>query len=353
VLRALQVPLGLPSPLNPTWFIAVRSLVVKERIDVVIVRDLQVALATIAAGHSAGTPVVLDLAENWPGQLRQWRREEGWTLQNLLLRHPAGSSAVERLAVQHADHIIVVVDEMKERLTRELGADAARVSVVMNTPLDVHAACDHLPVKRSGPLSLVYMGEIHISRGLLLALQAMALARAQGVEARLRVIGQGKPQQERRIRSMRDQIGLTAEVEFLGWMPHDVALCVAAESDIGICPAPSGEHLDTTISNKMFEYMMLGLPVLCSDVKPQKRLMEQTGAGLLFRAGSADDMGRAIRQFTDPALRAACSAAGKKAIAARYRWDFDASVLEAVLVSRSSRLAVPGPGDARAGERTR
>lgn len=346
----LQLALGLPSPLNPAWFLAARSLVLREGIEVVVVRDLHVALAVIAAGHLVGVPVVIDLAENWPSLLQQWWREEGPTLQNLLFRHPSGSRVLERLAVRRADHVIVVVDEMRDRLIRELGVDAARASIVMNTP----RRWDGEPrARQGGPLSLVYVGEVHAGRGLRLALQAVRCTRARGIQVRLRIIGQGKPQQERHLRAMRDRAGLAAEVEFLGWMPHDAALRVAATSDIGLCPSPSCEHYDTTITNKMFEYMMIGLPVLCSDVRPQKRLIEETGAGLVFRAGCAEDMCRAISQFTDPALREICAVAGKKAVADRYHWGFDAEVLEGVLTSVSYRRTTAGAGDADAGRTAR
>jgi glycosyltransferase involved in cell wall biosynthesis len=243
----LQVAVSLPSPCNPVWFFAMRYLLGRQRFDVMIVRDLQVALAAIAAGRLAGVPVVLDLAENWPALLREWRHHEGWTLQNLLLRHPSPAGVIERLSIRHADHVIVVVEEMRDRLANELHVSPARISVVMNTP----TYRSYVQREKEGDrLVLVYLGEVHASRGLELAIRALALVLRRSGQARLRIIGRGKPAQERRLRDLAEKLGILKEVQFVEWMPQQEALRVAAEADIGLCPFPASALNDTTISTK-------------------------------------------------------------------------------------------------------
>ncbi len=335
----LQIAVGLPSPLNPLWFYATRALLARRRFDLLVVRDLHVAPAGIAAARAAGVPVVLDLAENWPSLLREWRKREGWNLQNVLLRHPAGSRIIERLAVARADHVLVVVQEMKERLVTSLGVAPERVSVVMNTPrLLPHELLPAKPrAQRRDSLLLVYLGEVHQGRGLDTALHAVARARAGGLPVHLWIIGRGKPQQQRRLRRLAAQLGIEGAVEFLGWMPQGQAFEVAAAADVGICPFPPSELNDTTISNKMFEYMNLGLPVACADVRPARRIMEETGAGVVFAAGSVEAMAAAITRMADPATRAACGAAGRRAAEKRYNWEMDGAVMEEALLAAALR----------------
>ncbi len=176
-IRPLQTVLGLPSPLNPTWLLAARTRLLRERPDVVVVRDLHVALAATAAAHAVGVPVVLDLAENWPSILREWRKQERWSLQNLLFRHPAGSRVIERIAVHRADHVVVVVDEMKVRLVRDLGVPPSRVTVVTNTP---RRRSLRAPIGTAPEYTLVYFGMVHRDHGLETAILAVAAARAEG-----------------------------------------------------------------------------------------------------------------------------------------------------------------------------
>lgn len=336
-LGPAQLAVGLPSPVNPVWFFAIKGLLASQPCDVVLVRDLQVALAAVAAARAAGLPLVLDLAENWPSLLAEWRRQEGWSLQNLLFRHPRASRVVERMAVARADHILVVVEEMRERLVRELGADPERVAVVMNTPKQ---GLGRRAPRADARLLLVYCGTLHLDHGLDVALQGVARARAAGLPVGLRLIGRGKPKQEAGLRALAHRLGVESAVEFTGWRPQGEALALAGEGDVGLCPLGRYEENETTISNKLFEYMSLGLPVLCSDVRPQRRIVEETGAGLVFAAGSPEAMADAIPQFLDPGRRAAWGAAGRRAVETCYHWDRDGAALERVLEGVAARRRV-------------
>lgn len=344
-LRLAQEAANLPSHLNPRWYLSVRRLFRQTRFDVVIVRDLHVALAVLAAGHFARVPVFVDLAENWPSLLQQWRRHEGLSVQNLLLRHPTLSAVIERLAVKRAYAVFVVAEEMRDRLVSELAVDRARIGVVMNTPYLSSLPC---AVAEKNGLLLVYSGDIHVARGLDTALHALAMARCRVPGIRLRVVGRGKPQQEHGLRSLSQELGIENSVEFTGWRPYADSLRLASSAHVGLCPLPACSHHHTTVANKVFEYMGMGLPVLCSDVRPQRRIVEETGAGLLFAAGSAESLAETMIQFTDSSLRAVCGAAGLRAVRQRYNWEVDAAVMEHALL-KACRATV-GNQENRAGE---
>jgi glycosyltransferase involved in cell wall biosynthesis len=78
--------------------------------------------------------------------------------------------------------------------------------------------------------------------------------------------------------------------------------------------------------------MALGLPVLASDARPMLRVLQETRAGVTFRAGDAADFARgAASLLDDPARRRAMAECGRKAAAETYNWDRDADrLLEAV-----------------------
>ena len=59
---------------------------------------------------------------------------------------------------------------------------------------------------------------------------------------------------------------------------------------MGISPLFSNIHHDTTYANKLFQYMSLGLPVLCSDVEAQKNLLSTYKVGLVFESESSKDL---------------------------------------------------------------
>jgi len=117
-------------------------------------------------------------------------------------------------------------------------------------------------------------------------------------------------------------------VRFLGYVNRETALATAVrEADIGVLPNHSNEAWNTTIPNKLFDYMAEALPVLSSSVAPFARIVRETHAGEVFEAGNARSLADAIRRLSDPDRRAACGAAGRRAVLERYHWERDTDVL--------------------------
>jgi glycosyltransferase involved in cell wall biosynthesis len=101
-------------------------------------------------------------------------------------------------------------------------------------------------------------------------------------------------------------------------------------------PHQKCESWDTTIPNKLFDYMAAGLPVVSSNADPCERILAQTGAGVVFRSNDADDLAAALSRMFDPTTRASLGAAGQRAIREQYNWERDASTfLDVVETTRT------------------
>jgi glycosyltransferase involved in cell wall biosynthesis len=87
---------------------------------------------------------------------------------------------------------------------------------------------------------------------------------------------------------------------------------------------------DTTVPNKLFDYMAGGLPVAVSSAKPLKRIVTETGCGVTFRSGDASSCASALAELSSPAKWQYCSTAGVKAVASKYNWSMDAERLRRV-----------------------
>jgi glycosyltransferase involved in cell wall biosynthesis len=247
-----------------------------------------------------------------------------------LLRNATAAAAVERWVLARIDHVLVVVEESRDRL-RGLGVEDDRVTVVSNTPslsrLEELAAREH---DTSDSLELIYLGLLEAPRGIGVMLDALALCRQAGVSARLTVLGDGRerPVFEARAR----ELGLDERsVRFLGRIPYPDAVQLLQRADVGVIPHVASEHWNTTIPNKLFDYMAGGLAVLTSDAKPAARVVRQTGAGVVFRDNDASDCANAIGKLADAGFRAQCGQNGRTSVATLYNWDCDsARMLEAV-----------------------
>jgi glycosyltransferase involved in cell wall biosynthesis len=280
---------------------------------------------------------MLDMAENYPAMMRALWETGRNTMLDYAVRNPAITRLVERKCVRGVDHILVVVEESADRI-ETLGVSHCKLSVVSNTPplsrltvfpRKVPAARDRLEV--------VYIGNVEVVRGLLESVDAIAQLGAEGMRIRLRIIGDGRDivliRQRCESHHMRKE-----DVEFLGRVDHDEALRLVAEADIGLVPHRKSESWDTTIPNKLFDYMAVGLPVVSSDAVPCARVVVETDSGRVFSSGDARSMATTIRQVASPSARLQMGAAGRAAIAARYNWEHDTAVLlDAVTRTKNAR----------------
>jgi glycosyltransferase involved in cell wall biosynthesis len=343
--RHLDDALGFPAFFNPRWRGLLDRTVCAVDADVIIVRDVPLCPTALTAGRRYRIPVVLDMAENYPAMMRAiWETGRHRPI-DTIVRNPSLVQRVERWCVDRVDHIVVVVEESAARVER-LGVPPSRITVVSNTPLIERAqravpAAERRPARDDGGLDIVYMGNIEVTRGLLESIEATGRLRAQGHRVRLRLIGKGRD--DAFVRAHAASLGLGSDaVEFLGFIPsHHEALSVMESADVGLMPHRKSESWDTTIPNKLFDYMAAGLPVVSSNAIPCERILAETGAGVVFQSGETKSLGDALLKMFDPRHRSTLGAAGQRAITIKYNWERDAQLFVRVVEDEASRSAQP------------
>lgn len=326
-LPAFRVPggswLSFPAFLNPIWLRHVRRIGLRHRVDVVIVRDLPLAPAAVLASRGKW-PVVMDMAENYPAMMADiWTDGRAKPL-DVLLRNPRIVSAVERRTLPQLDRIITVVEESSERVVR-LGVPEDRVSVVSNTP-SVNSVVALSPRTPGSPIRIVYLGLMEEHRGVGDLLDAARQLASAGVEFVLDMVGDGRDYLSFRGRA--EELGLSApRVVFHGRLPHRDAIDVLRRGHVGVVPHHARESWNTTIPNKLFDYMAAGLAVVSSDAAPAARVINETGAGLVFRSGESRDLAEKLTQLLDVQTWERCRRLGREAVLSRYNWESDTRVL--------------------------
>lgn len=319
-----------PAFFNPRWRHLIERTALATAARAIVVRDLPLAPTAILVGRSLRIPVVLDMAENYPAMMRSlWetgtQRPLDW-----VVRNPALVAAVERWTLRHIDHVLVVVEESGARLNA-LGLPASRITVVGNTPW-ARRLRDVPPRVHAdrGPLRLGYLGLLERPRGIETLLRALARLRDAGEPVECTIVGDGMDRW--RFEALADALQLTAPVvRFTGRLPHAEALAAVADADIGLVPHLAVEAWNTTIPNKLFDYMAAGLPVVTSNARPAARIVEETGAGLVYDDTDDAGLAAAIRALRPAAERQRLGDAGRAAIASRYHFEQDAQRLHDAL----------------------
>ena len=312
-----------PAFFNPRWLRAITRTARDARADVILCRDLPLAVPAILAGRDLGLPVVLDLAENYPAMLRS--RWEAGRMRPLdaVVRNPALARLVERWVLPRVDRVLVVVEEAGARLVAA-GLPPERVTVVSNTPpLERLVACPP-PAARpaDAPLHLVYLGLMEESRGVRVLLDAAALLARDAMPFRLTLYGDGRELPD--FRAYARKLGLrTSQADFRGHVPNAEALAALPRADVGVIPHFADESWHTTVPNKLFDYMAAGLAVVTSDARPAARIVHEAGAGLVYRHPDAADLARAIAALADGGRRLAFARQGRSAVRETYHWERD------------------------------
>lgn len=345
--RNIDAALQFPAFFNPRWIRLIRKIGQQHSIDLILVRDLPLALTAISAGRSLGVPVVLDMAENYPAMIRDLWSTGTTRFGDCLIRNTRAVAWVEQRVISQVDHILVVVEESRERLI-DIGVPAGCITVVCNTP-ERERLKDSVPIwelsercSRNGfsfyddyssdstdELRLVYIGLMEEARGVAQVIDALAILKDQGFYAKLDLIGDGRSISN--FRKKAKSLGLESDVIFHGFIPYQEALKMVALADVGIIPHFANESWETTIPNKLFDYMSLGLPVVSSDVTPVKRVLNNTGAGVTFRDRNPADLAMILTGLFNVELRYMMGKSGRTAISECYNWEIEMSRMIPVL----------------------
>jgi glycosyltransferase involved in cell wall biosynthesis len=343
--RALNRAVNFPYFFNPFWIWGIWSTARTTSAECIVVADLPLALTAVWVGKALGIPVYYDMVEPYPEALRS-----NWTFDRLsgldhLVRNPRIAELVERRVVRKADFVFVVSEESRQRAIR-IGAIADRVVIVGNTPENTEQLAASYPVPAvlepwSDRVLVIFTGILVGDRGLPTAIEAIKLLESVVPDVFFAIVGDGpeRPRLERFIQ----ELGVGNRVALLGWQKHADLPAFISNAQIGLLPFYDCEHIRITLANKLFDYAGAGLPVVASDVPPMRRILEEIGAGLLARPGSAEDLAEKIAQLArDPGLRMTFGRCGREAVRTRYNWSVDEKRFLAAISAIHSPHAIPG-----------
>jgi glycosyltransferase involved in cell wall biosynthesis len=172
------------------------------------------------------------------------------------------------------------------------------------------------------PNTLVCTGYIREYRCFWEIAQALELLPAE-LDCRLRMFGAfSPPGLFERAR------GLEAwgRMELIPWQRHSVVVRELFSAKVGMCLLHRlPNHGEPTRSNKLFEFMAAGLPVIASDMPGWRELVSGLGCGLVVDPRDPQAIANAIEQLlADPVEAEAMGMRGQAAVREKYNWEREA-----------------------------
>ena len=321
-----------PMPGNPYWAIWLAGEARRLRLDWLMSKELRLGLSTYWAARAAKSKFWIDLCENYPAWVRIERGD-----QLLMPVYAALAAVLEKRCAPVADLVSVVTESNRRRLT-QLGVSKTRVAVVSNTPyFQPMPRRNGLAERRE--LNLVYAGMLSRIRrlGLERLFRALEQIGPKRESFRLHIAGDGS--EAGRLRALSESLGLADCVQFHGRVPEFSSLFVRC--DVGVIPYVLTEWAETTIANKLFDYMACGLPVWTTSMRPCTEIIDSVGCGWVSD-DSVDGMAAVLKQLlcTSQEERQAKGERGRQAVLSSYNWNTDGRRMLDALASGASRCEV-------------
>lgn len=312
----------LPS-LRRKVFVELETHDLKHRIFAVHVFDLPWSVFAERISKALNARFVIDFKEPWPALHDILKPSSTMEAIIRLVRSSASVRERERSISQRADHIFVVVEENRERLQGFVPGN--KVSVVSNTK-EFDGLPRNLALNDSKPLNVLYHGTIQDFRGLRTVSRAVATGKLKDFQ--FTALGFVAGSAEKKWMSEFIAAHKIPNFTLIDWSNDiDYVKSLLAASDIFMIPHERNELTEFTIPNKLFEYFGSGKPVICSDVRPLKRVVEGTGSGVVFAAGDPDDFVEKLLSMKPAEVRKHMAKNAIVAAQNEYNWERDARTL--------------------------
>lgn len=286
---------------------------VRSRPDVIHAHDVNVLSTAWIAAKLARVPLVYDAHEISTDRegYKAFRGLVGWIEKKLMPRAAGTITTTDARAKFFARAYRIprpLVLQNRPRLTRVEGSNRIREELGLSEPWPI----------------VLYQGGLQPGRGL----PRLVEVAKQVPEAYFVFIGGGRQTAE--LHDLAVVLGLTDRVHFISTVPLAELPSYTASADIGVQPIENTclNHF-TTDSNKLFEYVIAGLPVVASQLPEISKVVRHHYLGLLVPPGDTEALADAIRTLVqDAGMRKRYGANAEKA-AQSLNWETqEASLLE-------------------------
>jgi glycosyltransferase involved in cell wall biosynthesis len=294
--------------IHPDFYKYLYYLFEKEYFDVIHVHDLKLVPTALKIKEKYGCKVVADLHENYPAGLREWNKSNNGLkafFTNYIHSYERWIK-IEKKVLMQVDKIIAVVDEMKNRLIAQHSIPVDKIIVVSNLEdIDFvkHAKVDEdILRKYEGKFVILYIGGFGMHRGIDTAIKGMQYINKD--DALLLLVGKGSKKIQNYFQSLIKENKLENKVELVGWQPFDKVFTYQKLASICIVPHNSNEHTNNTIPHKLYQYMMVGKPIIVSSCLTLARIVTEANSGLVFEAGNPKDFAnKVLKIYEDKSLQ--------------------------------------------------
>lgn len=276
----------------------------KYRPDAIHCHDLNTLYIGFLAKISLGVPLVYDSHED------AVKFAKGYGTYNYLR-----ACILQKLLVPFADGILAANEDIHRNF------NPGKAMVVLNVPMVVENLAEK---NESRNFRLIYGGGFHRGYGI-----EKIIKIPEKTDIELILLGGGTILED--IRTSVASSNCSERVTFIDAVPHNQFIFELSKFDAGIILMGRGSNNEIGTPNKLYDYMMAGLPIIASDLPGMRRVIESVGCGILVDPDDMPGLVKAVKHLAvNPAVRKEMAANGRRAAMEKYNWEKEGEKLVAL-----------------------
>ena len=267
------------------WKNEIKKFVKKNSIDVLHVHDLYMSKSVHLAIKSLKReiPLILDLHENYPYAVQSYNWTKGG-FRNFL-SNPKAWLKKESKYLSYASKLIVLSEYFRQDLLQQYNFIDKNDIVSFPNVIDLRQfelyKVDS-KVEKSNKVTLMYFGGIAERRGIFETLTVFENGLERGLNIELLIIGPIDKADKNRFLHEINKLKLKDSINYIPWIDISELVTYMHISDIFLSPLIKNKQHESGVANKIFQYMYGAKPIIVSDCKPQKELVESFNCGLSY-----------------------------------------------------------------------
>ncbi len=258
-----------------------------------------------------GSKIIYDVHEDvkWHGMGKSWRKG----ISRILIAY--GLRGLEKLVLPFIDTAVIAVPLLLDFVHNKV--------LVRNFPITSNLSIKRSVFSNSKRPVLIYVGLIRKKRGLFELLSTVKILRESHPSVLLQLVGPFMPPElEEECRRFIDENHLKDHVDMIGRVSFEEGQKRIAHSDMGLCLFHLDPHHLNSLPTKMFEYMLLGKPIVVSNFPFWESIVQETRCGVVVDPLSPDAIACAIvNLMKNPKRMKAMGESGRRAVLNHYNWE--------------------------------
>ena len=229
----------------------------------------------------------------------------------------------EKKALEYTDYAITVSEAIRNYILAQ--NKSIRTEVIYNCSVFPISGKPGGNIGHKDKVTICYDGSLSFNRGLKRIIEVMKILKEHyGNRVELLIVGIIYDEERKYLNQKIEEYSLQDTIRYTGFLPYEKVGETISQADIGIIffELTDNIRLGGGLSNKVFNYMRCGLPIVSVDVYENSRIISETQCGLVVKEPSIENLAGAVSALIeDEAKRRQLGENAKKAAYNQYGWE--------------------------------